>query len=939
MHFRTCIRQALLFTSLLLVTSLLYAEVIVGPLEQISSQRVSRTDFEYTYKLQLQNTGDAVSNVSVVVTSTSGSTIIVDGNLTFGDIGSGATASSQDTFSFRQNRRVAFDPGALQYDIQMDTVVAPSVVITSPPSLTTLGASPVSIEGEISPEQATLVVNGIDVSHSGGVFSAQVSLEEGSNTIEARAILGEQIVSDIVSISLDLTPPYVTIESHQDGQTVFEEQITVTGLVNDIVRGTIEEDQANVTVNGVPATISNRSYAATINVSEGANTISVVGTDQVGNTGTTSITLTYEVPVGKRLVLVAGQNQSAIINEVLANPLSVKVLDDNDAPVEAEVVVFRVVQGSGAVGAGTATQGRAVVAETDAEGMVETGFLLGSRVGTANHKVTAAVVGIEGELVFNASATGRLGNKLSVNSGNNQRGAVGQVLPEPFVVVVNDAGANVVKDARVAFEVTTGGGSFRGGDALYETVTDSDGRATAEYVLGDLGGIDAQRVTARLIDAEGGQLITAGFSATAFVPADPGLTTISGVVLDNQDNPIPGVTVRVEGTVREAVTDAQGQFLIEQVPVGPVHLIADGSTAQVEGEFPSLSYNLVTIAGVDNPLSAPIYMVKLNDDAVYAGPEDVVLELPDYPGFKLEIARDSVTFPDGSREGSISVTPVNASKVPMAPPNGMQPQFIVTIQPTGTKFDPPARLTLPNVDAHAPGAQVEMYSYDHDLEEFVAIGLGTVSEDGALVESNPGVGVIKAGWHCGSQPGGSGCTHNCAICQDCDANCNCVNADNDPRLGTCEKCNNGTKEDAPTDAECCTQSGITSDADYIAGDLLGTVVCCRGATALCMYPANFDSSGNAKGDQIGFDCVSVHEAKHFDHVTCEDDDCETWPSFKDGVTAAQGECEASKAEKTCLDGKRPSCDGDAACEAVVDGWIQEAIDYGNGFYTAPDTCF
>ena len=64
------------------------------------------------------------------------------------------------------------------------------------------------------------------------------------------------------------------------------------------------------------------------------------------------------------------------------------------------------------------------------------------------------------------------------------------------------------------------------------------------------------------------------------------------------------------------------------------------------------------------------------------------------------------------------MTPVNASKIPMAPPNGMQPQFIVTIQPVGAKFDPPARLTLPNVDGHKPGAQVEMYSYDHDLEEF-----------------------------------------------------------------------------------------------------------------------------------------------------------------------------------------------------------------------------
>jgi RHS repeat-associated protein len=64
------------------------------------------------------------------------------------------------------------------------------------------------------------------------------------------------------------------------------------------------------------------------------------------------------------------------------------------------------------------------------------------------------------------------------------------------------------------------------------------------------------------------------------------------------------------------------------------------------------------------------------------------------------------------------------------------------------------------VDAHTPGAQVEMFSYDHDLEEFVAIGLGTVADDGSVIRSNVGVGVIKAGWHCGAAPGGAGSCNN-----------------------------------------------------------------------------------------------------------------------------------------------------------------------------------
>lgn len=723
---------------------------------------------------------------------------------------------------------------AVQKGVEPPTNPTISVHIESPVSLVTLGASPVQVTGSVAPANAALTLNGIEVPHSNGTFSAQVALQEGHNTIVARAVLGTLQITDSVSVSLDLTPPYVTIESHQDGATVYSDTVTVTGLINDIVRGTVEAEQANVTVNGQAATISNRSYAAeNIHLVPGANTIRVVGTDQVGNAETKQIVLNYVVPVAKRIELVSGNDQTARINEAVPQPLTVRVLNDALQPVVGAPVVFRVVQDSGVVGAGTADAGRGVVVETNADGLASTGFKLGVRVGTSNQKVRAKVVGYEDEVIFNASATGRIGNKLSVNSGNNQRGAVGQVLPEPFVVAVTDEGANVVAGARVVFSVERGDGVIANNEqATYETQTDSDGRATAEFKLGVLQGLDAQRVTATLLDAPEGQTISAGFMASAFVPADPGLTTVSGIVLDNQDKPIPGVTVRVDGTNRQSVSDAAGQFRITQSPVGPVHLVADGSTATVDGEFPSLSYNIVTVAGVDNPLASPIYMVKLNtDNAVYAGPADVALELDQFPGFKLEIAKDSVTFPDGSRQGYVSVTSVNSAAVPMAPPNGMQPQFIVTIQPTGARFDPPARLTLPNVDAHAPGAQVEMYSYDHDLEEFVAIGLGTVSEDGTVIASNSGVGVVKAGWHCGSQPGGSGCCGGggggggCPVCQKSKSgNCNDSSCEPDDGQdpGKCKKCSGGASvnDDSEDPGECksCKNGNPENDPNGAACD-------------------------------------------------------------------------------------------------------------------------
>lgn len=742
---------------------------------------------------------------SVVSSSSFSSESAVASSSAFSSVSSARSAAS--------SRAPRCDNNATNYP-QCDNAGL-AIMITEPKSLLTLGHSPLRIKGKINRPNAILVVNGNSVTHDGNQFAAEVTLQEGYNTVVASATDGTEQVTDSIAVSLDLTPPYVTIDSHTDGQEVSTSSITVTGLVNDIVRGTIEAEQAQVRVNGIVADVKNRSYAAkNVVLVEGINQIKITAADQVGNTETKIIKLTYRQPKGQKIILVSGQDQAAAISSVLPKPLVVKLVDGSNQPIVGGSVIFRVMQDSGEVAVGTVQEGRAVVAKTNTQGDASTQFRLGLRTGTSNNKVRAVAVGYESEVVFNASATTKIGNKLSVNSGNNQRGVVEQALPAPLVTVVTDEGANVVKGARVRYDMIKGGGHFGSKETSVEVVTDSDGRATSRFILGDLAGLDAQQVRVTLIDAPVGEPIVAGFSATGFVPADPGLTTISGVVLDNQDRPIPSVTIHIEGSTRKAQTNDQGQFVITSAPVGPIHLIADGSTASVAGEFPNLSYHLVAVAGVDNPLPAPIYMVKLNTkEAVYAGKQDVAITLEKFPGFKLEIAKNSVTFPDGSREGYISVTAVNASAVPMAPPNGMQPQFIVTIQPTGTRFDAPARLTLPNVDGHAPGAQVEMYSYDHDLEEFVSIGVGSVTEDGSVIRSNPGVGVVKAGWHCGSQPAGSGTAANCPTCQKCEGTA-CVNdpaqKDNpkDPQVvGDCKTATcGGSKPDgsdvSPADKDC-----------------------------------------------------------------------------------------------------------------------------------------
>src|SRR5258708_32110843 len=88
----------------------------------------------------------------------------------------------------------------------------------------------------------------------------------------------------------------------------------------------------------------------------------------------------------------------------------------------------------------------------------------------------------------------------------------------------------------------------------------------------------------------------------------------------------------------------------------------------------------------------------------------------------------------------------------MVPGLGKRPKFIGTIRPEGVVFNPPAAITLPNVDGLKPRAITEMYSFDHDIGSFVAIGTGTVSDDGRVIRSNAGGGGLKGGWHCGGNP-------------------------------------------------------------------------------------------------------------------------------------------------------------------------------------------
>ena len=155
-------------------------------------------------------------------------------------------------------------------------------------------------------------------------------------------------------------------------------------------------------------------------------------------------------------------------------------------------------------------------------------------------------------------------------------------------------------------------------------VTDSDGRAAATLTLGMQEG-NANNVVAGELPAE--RRVPRGVSPPRAArratrehtrsPASCSTTATRRSPASPSARCSPTSCTRTPPSVQTAAvaqTDDKGQFAIPYAPVGFVKLLVDGSTAQLPGAYPSLEYDMVTIAGQNNTVGQPIYLLALNTD-------------------------------------------------------------------------------------------------------------------------------------------------------------------------------------------------------------------------------------------------------------------------------------------------------------------------------------
>ena len=640
------------------------------------------------------------------------------------------------------------------------------VQITSPERGTVFNKQPITVSGTITgaTPQTQVVVNGVQATISGDHFvaSSVPLLRDGSQLITAVASTpGGRSSQASLAVALDTIPPTIVIDSPPSGLITADETIAVAGVVSDVI--TVNPA---VTVNGVTATVNNGSFIAMgIPLTPGANQISAIALDGVGNSSKTTITVNRASQPGLRLTIISGQAQSGVAGTILPAPLIAQLLDIDGNPVPNREIRFQVTRGDGTLknsppGNNQNSQ-RELFVRTNANGQAAVQLTLGSRSGAANNRVQAMVAGGLSFVEFCATAlSGDPDHINTIPMTDQQTGLVNRPLADAFGCVVSDALGNPVSGVPVIFRVAEGGGNLSGNEVATVS-TGADGIAKAILTLGPEPGTQNNVVR---VSFQGQTTPPTGFVASGRIPGAISNTTFSGLVLDNGDQPLQNARAVIFGTNSTAVTDDQGRFIITNVPPGAQRLVIQGGliTDALGRIFPDLEFDLNMISGVENSLPFPIYLPALATDsksvATVRGPvtDQIVLQMPGVPEATLTLLPGTIVSnskgpASSSNPITVRLSRVNNNRVPMPPPNGSLFMVAGTVQPAGTHFNPPAKVCIPNAGM-PPGAQVDIFSFDHDVGRFLSIGPATVSEDGALLCSNPGFGIDKAGWYGCSPP-------------------------------------------------------------------------------------------------------------------------------------------------------------------------------------------
>ncbi len=361
--------------------------------------------------------------------------------------------------------------------------------------------------------------------------------------------------------------------------------------------------------------------------------------------------------------------------------------------------------------------------------------------------------------------------------------ATGEKVPARIVPLADGTGAWMFFQEPLpggtAIELIVDGDLIRSADgAVLDADRDGEpgGQLVNRFTTVSLEGLPNTTLVGRIVDP-GADLFP--MTPDDFVVGPAGITDY-----DNHTylSPIENAKIYVLGRPDQPVfTDADGYFELTDLPAGKIKLVVDGRTATnaPDGIFwPEMVLDVEIRPGQENtvmggmgPLEAQlerqddqaVFLPRVQEAALVPVPDDEPLVVRPITGAGTDLTPEQLDLitltvqpgsmvdangdPIANPEIGLAIVP-SQMVVDMLPDGVPTPPIFLTIQgPDGGVFLEEAVLTIPNVFGLAPGEQTEFFSYDHQTGLLVINGLGTVSEDGSFIETDPGSGILQPGWN------------------------------------------------------------------------------------------------------------------------------------------------------------------------------------------------